>query len=455
MPKEVLSDSSFIRKQTSGEQAWASFLSLLFKFIDRARLRVPETLVFGWGAKKPVLLYTDETGVLRGEREVSLGFVTTFLTYCSKEDQYPLCVGRQLNTFAVNDAKTAMTLWHKNVAVSRAIYLQRYVSQRRPAASLVRVLWKPQGVQFVTLTNIIPYAGAIRRRSVIALGRIAVSVEDRVFTRAEQASMSTEITRKRELESAIQTLANMYKSELKDQHTQLSELVAEFIQENSHWFLIRVVSYEISKSLGSSVPELTHQGLRMRNRSWNDGQYQHLSIKRMSETILSLKQSLGMAITQEDRQRLASYTDFSVKLRKPLPRLNRQKTRNLTDDHNKSDYLIHEPSLPAFHSQSSSMPPLFQFPTPRENESFHIPQVEEIKEHIRRQNNSLYTRIHYQEPMQNQNLVSECVKRSISFGAGEFDRLRELGIEGRDLLKSREGEVFHAYTIPSESSVRQ
>ena len=454
MPKEVHLDSSFIRKQTTGEQAWVSLLSFLLKFIDRARLRIPETLFFGWGAKKPVMLYTDETGVLRGEQEVSLGFITTFLTYCSKEDPYPLCVGRQSATFAIGDSKTAMTLWHKNVAVNRAIYLQRYVSLRRSAATLVRVLWKPQHVQFITLTNIVPYAGAMRRRSVIALGRVVVSVEDRVFARADQASTSTEITRKRELESAIQTLANIYKSELNDQHTQLSELVAEFIQENSLWYLIRVVSFEISKNLTSSVPELTRQGLRLRHKSWNDGQYEHLSIKRMSETILSLKQSLGMAITQEDRQRLASYTDFSRKLRNPLPHLRRQKTRPLPEDHTKPDYSVHEPCLPSFQTLSS-MPPLFQFPTPREGESFHIPQVEEIKAHIRRQNNSLYTRIHYQEPIVDKSPVIECVKSSISFGAGEFDRLRELGIEGRDFLKSREGEVFHTYTVPSESSSRE
>lgn len=452
MPRETQYEATLVRKQTTGEQAWVSLLSLLSKFIDRVKLKVPETLVFGWMVKKPLMLYSDDSGVLRGRRDVSLGYVTDFLTYCVKEDHCPLCVARQTCSFAVTDSKSAMTLWHKNVAVSRPIFLQRYVTQHFSASTLTRAHWKPQSTHFLTLTNLVPYTGPVRRRSVIALGRLAVTLEDKTFTREAQASISEEVTYKRELQHSVDTLVNMYKSEFNDAHTQLSELVAEFIQETDNWFLIRVVSFELAKNLGSTVPELTRQRLRMRQRSWNDGQYKHLSIKRMSETILSIKQSLGMSITPEDRQRLASYTDFAKKLRTPLPHLVRRQNTRIRDE--TPTYLMHE-SSPLLPHSLSIMPPLFQFPTPRDNESFHIPRVEEIKEHIKRQNNSLYTRIHYQEPDKNQGPVDQSVKLSVSFGAEEFDRLRELGVAGRDLLRNRETEVFHPYSLASESSFAQ
>ena len=439
MRKEVSVDSCTIKKQTSGEQAWHAFLSILLQAKDRSRLRIPETLFFGWGMKKPTVLFTDEDGFLKTGKEISTSFITNFLSFCPKEDFLPICVGRQTSTFPIMDSKAAITLWHKNLVVHRSIVIQRYIAHKGQFSALTKIIWKPDSMQFVTLTNIIPYTGYLKRRSLLTLGKSIASLEDRFFTRSDQAGMSADISNSEELEKLVVVLSLLYKRVLNDQHQYLSEMVAEFVQEKQgRWYLLRVPSFEVTKVPQSSVPVLTPMRIKQRDRTWNsESRYKYLSIKRMSQTILSIKQSLGLAITMEDRERLASYTDFSKKLKtkQPLPQLPSKKS--------KEEVKVTPPPAYIETEGATSMPPLFQFPTPRDSEDHDTPKLEDIKAYIHRQNNSLYMRIHYQEPLSDDSQALQ----SVSFVAEEFDRIREQGVEGRDVLRTRNFGMYRANSV--------
>jgi hypothetical protein len=291
---------------------------------------------------------------------------------------------------------------------------------------------------FVTLVNVIPYSGFIKRRSIVTLGKLSATLEDRFFTRPDQASSSSSLSNREELEVMLESLVGLYKRIVPDQ---LSELVAEFAQDRQErWYLLRVPSYEVSRTL-QVMPTLGQ--LRLKRSPWlklDPREYKHLSIKRISQTILSIKQSLGLTITTGDRRRLASYTDFTKKLKqRSLPQLKTKKEEK--------KFL---PLLDFTPTSSDELPPLFSFPTPHEDELNKsvptVPGLEDIKDFIKQQNNSMYMRIHYQEELSEDRKLRESAQESVSVVAEEFDRLRERGQEGRDFLRTHQGSLYSSFT---------
>lgn len=427
-----------VKTQTTGEQAWHTYLTVLLRAKEKTKLRLPETLFCGWVSSKPTILYTEESGNLRRNKDASSGLILTFLSFCPKEHFFPVCVGRQSSTFAVMDMKAAMAIWHKSLASRKPIFLQRYVGQKGQHSSLVRITWKSESLGFVTLVNVIPYSGFIKRRSIVTLGKLSATLEDRFFTRPDQASSSSSLSNREELEVMVESLVGLYKRIVPDQ---LSELVAEFAQDRQErWYLLRVPSYEVSRTL-QVMPTLGQ--LRLKRSPWlklDPREYKHLSIKRISQTILSIKQSLGLTITTGDRRRLASYTDFTKKLKQwSLPQLKTKKEEK--------KFL---PLLDFTPTSSDKLPPLFSFPTPHEDELNKsvptVPGLEDIKDFIKQQNNSMYMRIHYQEELSEDRKLRESAQESVSVVAEEFDRLRERGQEGRDFLRTHQGSLYSSFT---------
>lgn len=435
-----MSKDDMVRTQTKGEQAWLTYLTVILRTKEKTRLRLPETLLCGWTSTKPTFVFTEESGGLKRTKDGSSGLIADFLAFCPKEHFFPVCIGRQASTFAVMDLKTAMAVWHKSLASRKPIFLQRYIAPVGQFSCLVRLTWKQDSLEFITLTNVIPYSGFIKRRSVIALGKLSATLEDRFLTRVDQASSGGLLSNREELEAYMETLVGLYRRVVPDQ---LSELVAEFTQDRQErWYLLRVPTYEISRAL-QVLPTLGQQ--RFKRSPWlklDPREYKHLSIKRISQTILSIKQSLGLTITTEDRQRLASYTDFTKKLKqRSVPVLKTKKSKE------EKKFL---PLLDCTPTSSDELPPLFRFPTPHEddlNKSVpSLPGLEDIKDFIKQQNNSMYMRIHYQEELSEDRKLRESVQQSVSVVAEEFDRLKERGQEGRDFLRTHQSSVYSSFT---------
>jgi len=75
-----------------------------------------------------------------------------------------------------------------------------------------------------------------------------------------------------------------------------------------------------------------------------------------------------------------------------------------------------------------------------------VPGLEDIKDFIKQQNNSMYMRIHYQEELSEDRKLRESAQESVSVVAEEFDRLRERGQEGRDFLRTHQGSLYSSFT---------
>jgi hypothetical protein len=142
-----------------------------------------------------------------------------------------------------------------------------------------------------------------------------------------------------------------------------------------------------------------------------------MSIKRLSQAILSIKQVMGLEITSGDRKRVSNHTDFSRAVSTAPAKAKRTST-----------HFDSSSSLPGARV-STDMPPIFQFPTPRDDEDLNNvstgpERIREIHEHIKRQNNSLFMRIHFQEELPQDRMVKEIVKHSVDSIARQFDQLR-------------------------------
>lgn len=413
--------STVLRKKESGETAWLAGLQLLLGS-EGTTLQVPDTLVAGWLGSPAVAVRTSPTGRLAVVRNVASDFIAAFTA--PQAGNFPLCVMRQTGTVLVSDSLAVTGVWHKSLVSGRMVFLQRYVVQPGPNSYLARVVWKPSGVRVIRLTNKTPYQGR-RLSSISNLGlKIPLPAEERYLTRPENASMSA-ILSDEELTAQVALSIEQLKKTL-GQPRRLSEVTLEFTQDfNLRWLFLRVVSYEMARV----IRHVLKPDDRLR-RSATAGLKGKMSIKRLSQAILSIKQVMGLEITSGDRKRVSNHTDFSRAVSTAPAKAKR----------NHQDYC----SLPA-PSMSADMPPIFQFPTPRDDEEVNFSsgpsRIQEIHEHIRRQNNSLFMRIHFQEELPQDRMVKEIVRNSVDSIARQFDRMRLQGSQERlKLLRKKETE---------------
>lgn len=426
-----------VQRRIAGEQAWLTYLTVLLRAKEKTHLRIPATLISGWHCTTPTILYMDDTGYLRKNKDAAAGSISSFLALCQKDHFFPICIARQNTTIVVTDIKAAMALWHKSLASRKPIFLQRYISQPGQYSSLLQIKWKPESLTYVTLTNLVPYSGFVKRRSILMLGKQPSSVEDQFLTRSNQSISSCDLLNKSEIETFVDSVVTLYRRIVPEQ---LASLIAEFvIDRDGKWYLLRVPEYTVSHSL-QNLPTLVN--FRVKRSPWlklDSKDYKHLSIKRISRTILSIKQSLGLTITTGDRERLASYTDFAKKLKqqRSLPQIKPKKVK----EERKTITLQEQIS-----QENPEIPPLFEFPTPHEEElNRSMPDLQDIKNFIKQQNNSMYMRIHYQEELSEDRKQRESAQQSVSSVAQEFDRLREQGQAGRAILRTYEDRLYTSF----------
>lgn len=405
--------STVLRKKESGETAWLAGLQLLLSSEGTA-LHIPDTLVAGWLDTPAVALRTGPTGRLVIQRNIGSNLISSF-TAPQPVAHFPLCVMRQGATAILPDTLAVTSLWHKSLVAGRMVFIQRYVAQPGTNSFLVRVVWKPSGVRVIRLTNKVPYLARRLSGQVSLLVKSARLIEERYLTRPEGASMSSQ-----DPDSGLMTQITLCIAQLKttlDQPRRLSEVTLEFTQDLSlQWTFLRVVSYEIARPIRHNL----HFGKRLQ-RSATAGLKGKMSIKRLSQAILSIKQVMGLEITSGDRKRVSNHTDFSRSVSTAPAKAKR------------FGALEPNASLPGPEAVGR-MPPIFQFPTPKDEDDLPSaagPNLKEIREHIKRQNNSLFMRIHFQEELPQERMVKDIVRHSVENITQKFDRLRQLGSQER------------------------
>ena len=413
--------ANVLRRKEAGEKAWLWGLEALLH-AHGLPFQVPDTLLSGWLSRKPTALKTDSQGSLNILHSVPSDFVTSFMCVQPQKEGYPMCIVRQNGTGLLTDTLAVTSMWHKSLSSGRNVFIQRYVTQPEVSSSLVRVIWKMDSVRLIRITNKVPYHGR-RLSSFSLLAKAGTPYEERFLTRPDNATLSEVVDSV--LTEQVRTLIDLLKRHVPEPK-QLSEVTAEFNQGiDLKWNFLRVVSYELSRTVRTTK---AFRPVSRKQRASTAPQKGKMSIKRLSQAILSIKQVMGLEITSGDRKRVSEHSDFSrfaprssVPLQKKFISKSDASLANL------------EPNR-----SSVDMPPIFQFPTPRETEELNVTagpeRFKEIHDHIKRQNNSLFMRIHFQEELPQERMLKELVKQSVDSIAIEFDRLRALGSRGRKTL---------------------
>lgn len=428
-----LHEFQMMRRKETGERAFLTFLHVV-STSDRF-LRIPETLIGGLGLKKPTLFYATPAGVKAVP--ASPQHLSDFVGLCSHHSGLsslhpPLCVTWQNGLTAVSDTLAITSAWHKAIASKKDIILQRFVASSGTHQKTFYVTWRPTGSLLLSSTSKIALL-AVRQKDLAAQN----AVEEVFLPRKERTV--PEMGGIEGLQGVVTGLAEMFVKRFKGEHySELEELVVQCIQDRSQqWVVLKVRSFQLGrkmKALGQLKLQTESFGQIRINLKPN--------ARRSSAKAKSVQFGLSPAIV--DVKRLIGLPVSAYEVREALKNLHRSRTRDIRTaptNAKRRNFPTQPKSLQESESVASiehfqskktdDMPPIFQFPTPKtpvEADGLeNMPEEKRfraIREHIVRQNNSLFMRIHFQEELPEKRMLQDLFTSSMDRAVGDLETLR-------------------------------
>lgn len=438
-----LSDSRSIK--LTDQEAFGTFYQLLCCSKETWQLLLPETIVWGWGIDVPSLLFTNEEGRLSVIENINSEQLQSFLMVCRKHQQVsssasPACVARtQQGTSLVFDTKAAMCLWHRNQVEGSPIMLQRYVASDESCSKVTRVHWTHLKTEKTILESPISQQEEPSRDKMLSRlktsafmvktmlkrpSRASAHDDPRFLLKFASAKKTYDNSKVPELDAQLSVLFSILRHQERKLEANLMVLVANFVKSRDGlWYLINVEHLLFSKHTQLQIKEV-------KPNSAVHSRYRETPSK--SQTAPRGKRPLRPNSRKPTIRQLAERT-------KRIP------SSSPSSSSNKGD-------LNSLHIKLKEMPPLFTFPTPRirpvTSETFlTVPKdlgfsdyvmtstlplmsynfderLLKIREHIERQNNSLFARIHYCEEHASTKQHRDAVGNSISRVARIYDKVR-------------------------------
>ena len=428
-----LQEFQMMRRKETGERAFLTFLSVI-STADRF-LRIPETLIGGLGLKTPTLFYATPVGVKAVPATAQ--HLSDFVGLCSHHSGLsslhpPLCVTWQNGLAVISDTLAVTSAWHKSIAGKKDIILQRFVASSGTHQKTFYVTWRPTGSLLLSSTSKVALL-AVRQKDLV----VQSGVEEVFLPRKERSvpeAMGIE-----GLQGVITRLAEMFTKRFKGEHySELEELVVQCIQDRSQqWVVLKVRSFQLGrkmKALGQLKLQTENFGQIRINLKPN--------ARRSSAKSKSIRFGLSPAIV--DVKRLIGLPVSAYEVKQALKNLHMSRARDVRTAPIDAKRR-HLPSQPKSLQESESvasidhfqdkkiddMPPIFQFPTPKtpadadglENMS-EDKRFRAIREHIIRQNNSLFMRIHFQEELPEKRMLQDLFTSSMDRAVGDLETLR-------------------------------
>lgn len=427
-----------MRRKEAGERAFRTFLQVISSS-DRF-LRIPETLINGLGLKTSTLFYSTPAGVKAVS--ASQQHISDFVGLCSHHSSLssmhpPLCVTRQNGLSVMSDTLAITSAWHKAIAGKKDLILQRFVASIGTQQKSFYVTWRPAGCSAKCSTSKINFLAA-RQKDLIAQ-----SVIEEVFLpRKEKAVLETQMPEG--LQEVVLVLVEMFTKRFKGGHySELEELVLQCIQDRSQqWIILTVRSFELGR-------KMTALGqLRLQTESFGQIRTNLKPNARRSATTKSKSIKFGLSPAIVDVKRLLGLPVSAYEVRQAMKNLQRSRARDIrtapADAKSRNFLQLQQKSLQESESAASieycqdkkpdDMPPIFQFPTPKspptadiESGLEDIPEdkrFKAIREHILRQNNSLFMRIHFQEELPEKRMLQDLFTSSMDKAVVKLETLR-------------------------------
>lgn len=432
-------------------EAFSTFYQLLCNAKEPVQLLIPETVVWGWGVETPSLLFTNDEGSLQVVENINSEHLQNFLLVCRKHQNdgailSPACVARTANgTSLIFDTKDAMCLWHRNQIEGHPVMLQRFIISDSVYTRVTRLHWTHLKTEKTQLESRFLLRDEAKKVNMLAhlkssalvfksvntvLKRSSVGImasdDPKYLVKFKTAKKTYDNSKVPELDAQLNVLFHIIKQHEKKLEASLLELIANFVKgQNDLWYLINLEHLLFSK----------HTQMQLKNPKAKP----KTSVP--SRYRAKLVKSRTVELIKPNPPRRTSSRKLSGT---PLSQQKKTSLSPSSTSSNKGETISH--------IKLQEMPPLFAFPTPRlrphcsetfltvpKHEGFteftmsstlplmsynYKERLQKIRDHIDKQNNSLYARIHYCDELPSTKLRRDVIGKSISRVATRCDKVR-------------------------------
>ena len=459
---DQLRSFKLMRKRDSDEAAMKTYLELLMNQEDPIQLRIPETLLLGYSASGPALMYTGSRGV-KVVTNAGTQHVADFITLCTQGQstafRSPLCVARQETPTVIMDTLAVSSLWHKCVAAQKKLILQKFILSPGDRQTLAQAKWKSGVTSTLFFANKHPHCD---QGSYMKLYN-SVTAEERFLTAPMNSSIAPESANISQVQEMMDVIAFTLKRFFKaSSFSEVEEFSVEFVQDvDLNWSAIRLLYYELDRK-PRTISRSKLQRVQM-SRS-------HATSMRASPKRHAIKKdvykgsALTFAVSPLELKQAVKMFDKRKRIRSSF--MGSAMKKSLSKSLNTSVTLTKvqlEDDVDMNTKKVEDMLPIFQFPTPKGNPHCKTlsasfidddglgllkcpmkDRITLIRDHIIRQNNSLYTRIHYQVELPEKRLMKEIYSNAVNKVVTEMERLRakaRVARESLNQMKARSKEV--------------
>ena len=438
---EQLRNFSLMRKREGEKEVQITLIKLLLDSENPLHIRIPETLISGFPGFPAALLYTGSRGV-KAIAPATSGHLSDFMNLCSTTQsttfRVPLCIALYETAVSVMmDTLTVSSLWHRCTAQEKQLILRKYILSQGDRQLLCHSKWKRGVVTHFLFANKHPHCDSSPYIKLVS----NVTLEERFLTTPMQADVVKEAKNTEQMTAMMEEIAEKLKHYYrKGSFSVVVEFEVEFVWDSEgNWVVLRLLYCELNRKAQAINQKQMHRQMT-RSNPGSRGVSTASSSKRLSRRrpVTQTSSFLVFPISPLELKQI-------TKLYRPRQHLNRstvfipstrQSIRSTKSLHH-SPSILSKTAAPEDSDKtdnaSTSLLPIFQFPTPRDGrkeEDLGIMRwdVEErlgmIRKHIIRQNNSLYMRIHYQNELPEQRLIKELYKNTMDKAITEMDRMR-------------------------------
>lgn len=436
---DQLHSFKLMRKRVANSAAWLTFVSMLLDLNNPLMLRIPETMLYGY-TPTPQLIYTGSKGV-RVLQNALLQQLSDFIKLCgggqNSDFRIPLCVARQEeNVSLVMDTLGVASLWHKCTTSKKQLALQRYILSPGGRQLVAQARWK------IGKTTIEVFAAKhlhFDRHSFLKLST-STGMQERFLPRADTWQPQSEGPNLDQLIDMMNGMAlSLRRFFSSSNFSEVEEFCCEFVlDEMSNWYFLTLRYYELDRKPKDIKKALqrTHVTRSMPvSRDPSPKKTRKEAYKQLSFEVSPFE--LRQAVKMHDRH---------GRFRRQASTIKRTRSSKiLKSSVTLSKIQFDELSGDEAPKKQDEMLPIFQFPTPKTpmkpgerrklttlgvdddglrlmNCTIHD-RISLIRDYIVRQNNSLYSRIHYQNELPEKRFLREAYRSAMDKVVDEMEKL--------------------------------
>ena len=438
---DQLHSFKLMRKRESHQSAWLTFVRLLLDLSTPLQVRVPETVLYGY-APMPQLVYTGSKGV-RVLANATLQHLSDFTKLCGSgqgaDFRTPLCVSRLEDTTSlVMDTLGVASLWHRSTTNKKPLALQRYILSPGGRQLVAQAKWKGGKTAVEVFAGKHPH---FDKHSFIKLST-TTGLQERFLPAPDTWQTQSEGSNLDQLIDMMDVMAyHLRRYFSASNFSEVDEFCCAFVLDGmGNWFLLRLCYYELDRK-----PKSINKSILQRNLVSKSTPVSRSPSPKKTRKEPPPGKCLTFEVSPFELKQAVKLFDHRSRLRRQVSHVKKSvSTKSFNTSFTLTKLQLDEATEADPFKRPEEISPLFQFPTPKtplqsglkrrtspglDDDGLRLmncplpDRISLIREHIVRQNNSLYTRIHYQGELPEKRFLREAYRSSMDRVLEEMDAL--------------------------------